>query len=134
MPKWETTPKSFAGFNAGGDSFQPEGRSTGRPLKAAFEPKGDTVFDTPLGYIGCGIVEGSRAYLLDMVPSGYPVSPRFSACADPDYGLHRFRSLDGTMDLVVGIQKDSATWWLPARTREQYEWFKTLWHKLLSAL
>ncbi len=134
MPKWETTPKSFAGFNAGGHSLQPEGRSTARTAKAAFEPKGDTVFETPLGYIACGIVEGSRAYLLDMVPAGFPVSERFSSCTDADYGLYRFRSLDGTMDLVVGIQKDSATWWLPKRTKEQFERFKQLWHKLLSAI
>lgn len=134
MHKWTPAQNGFAGFNHGGASVQPEGRATGASSKAGFEPKGDTIFDTTQGYVACGIVEGSRAYLIDMVPAGYPVSARFAACTDLAFGLHRFRNLEGTVDLVVGIQKDSATWWLPARTREQFERFKTLWHELLSAL
>jgi hypothetical protein len=135
MPKgWESRrPETTGGLDKGSHEARLP-YSGQRPKKAAFEPKGDTVFKTSTGYVACAITEGAQAFLIDVVAAGAPLDTVFAECLSKDWEPLRFTSKCQRFELVLGIQKASDHWRLPTKTHAYYMRMKKMWHRLTKAI
>ena len=73
-------------------------------------------------------IEGARPWWVDMVPAGSPLTPKFAASIEPDTET-RFRSVDGKMDLVLGIKTGFKNWYAADATEEQREHALKFWRQ-----
>ena len=71
-------------------------------------------------------IEGARPWWVDMVPTGAPLTPKFAASIEPDTET-RFRSTDGSMELVFGIKTGFKNWYAADATEAQRDHAMKFW-------
>ena len=90
-------------------------------------PKGDSIVKNELGTYAFGIFETAQAMFGCRVPAGCSVPARFAAAVEPN-SISIHRSLCGSWDFLLGIQKGLANWVMPDKTEAEYWLMRRNWN------
>lgn len=90
-------------------------------------PGGDSIITNEHGTRAVGLVEGTEGQWIEVVPAGQELEPWLNECLATRF---RFRSVCGTMDLVVGTPKHCLGWRMPEKTHEHGEKVMAMWKHL----
>lgn len=87
----------------------------------------DSVVQTSEGIYAFAVTEGASPWFIDVVPAGAILERRFSAAIVEESA--RFVSKCGTLELVLGVQKDFPDWRMPDKTAAQKSKANEFWNQ-----
>jgi len=109
------SPAGFTGPTGPGGGAGPQG-PTG--------PK-DSVIQTPLGIYAFACMEGNQPYFTELVTAGNQPSPKFAAAVGGI--LHRFRDVNGNVDMLVAVRAGFENWNMPDKSLEAMRKANAFW-------